>query len=228
MVVDGEKAFITAINMTNTATNTRDFGIVTPDANIITEMNSVFEADWVNAENGKDDTPALSDGNLAWSPNNSLDRLTTLVDSATKTLDIEVENLTSDDIVNAFNRAAARGVNVRLVVPECSLGSPLLNYPAIGKLKGVNVHVEHDGRSIDQPYMHSKMMVADGKRVYVGSINYSYNSLLRARELGVIFLDEKTGDTLDTEFQKDWDRSAVPSDQPDCKQSPPEIDDNAA
>lgn len=219
MVIDDQSAFVTAINMTNTATNTRDFGIVTPDSNIISELDAVFEADWANAEDDGDNTPNLTDNNLAWSPNDSTEQLTKLIGSATQTLDIEVENLTSDDIVNAFNQAAARGVNVRLIVPECSLGNSLLNYPAIAKLNGVSVHVEHNGSSMDQPYMHSKMMVADGKRIYIGSINFSYNSLTKAREVGVLFLDETTGSTLESEFQTDWDRSQDPSPSPSCRSS---------
>lgn len=216
MVVDNKSAWITAINMTNTAQTSRDFGIVTPDKSIIVEMNKVFEADWLNADSDGNTTPSLTDNNLAWSPNNSLDQLTKLIDSATDTLDAEVENITSDDIINHFNSAVARGVEVRLIIPECSYGNADNNYQAVAKLKGVKVHVEPDGHSMAQPYMHSKMMVIDTKRVYVGSINYSFNSTLHARELGVIFLDEGTGSTLSSEFQTDWNRSQNPSKNPDC------------
>jgi cardiolipin synthase A/B len=211
MILDGKSAFITAINLTNTATNSRDFGVVTPDAAIIREMESVFQADWENAQTNADTTPMLTNSNLAWSPNNSQAKLVALVDSAKKSLDAEVESFSSDDIIAAMNRAVARGVNVRLIVPECIYGNATFNYQYLAKLVGVNAHTEHNGMSVEQPYMHSKMMVADGETMYVGSINYSFNSILKARELGVIFQNNDVSRQLSSEFEKDWKRSDTPN-----------------
>jgi phosphatidylserine/phosphatidylglycerophosphate/cardiolipin synthase-like enzyme len=217
MIVDGETAWITSINMTNTGTGSRDFGILTPDQKIIAEIDKVFEADWKAAadDSSVDTTPSVNHPNLAWSPTNSTNQLKKLVDSATRTLDIEVENLGADDLINAFNTAASRGVEVRLIIPQCTGNNPN-NYAALKKLNGVKYHVEHDGKSLSQPYLHAKMMVVDGKRNYIGSINFSYNSTQKARELGVIFLDENIGSKLSSEFETDWNRSQVPGDKPDC------------
>jgi len=217
MVVDGKMAWITSINMTNTGTNSRDFGILTPDEGIITEIDKVFEADWTAAgENSNvDSTPSLSNSNLAWSPTNSTNQLIKLVASASSTLDIEVENLGADDLIAAFNSAASRGVQVRLIIPACS-GNNNNNYAALKKLVGVKYHVEPDSKSIEQPYLHAKMIVADGKRNYIGSINFSYNSTVKARELGVIFLDESIGSKLSTEFDTDWNRSTTTDGTPAC------------
>jgi cardiolipin synthase A/B len=217
LVVDGETIIISAINLTNTAQSSRDFGVITHDANVIEEVENVFDADWENAETGGDNTPPLNNENLAWSPNNSMDQLVRLIDSANSTLEAESESFTSDAVVDAFNRAADRGVRVRLIIPECVFGSNDGNYKHMAQLHGVEVHVEHDGKSIAQPYMHSKMMVADQKFSYVGSINYSYNSIERARELGIIFLDEAASAKLSSEFDKDWNRSQGPNRTPHCK-----------
>lgn len=227
MVLDGQSVFITAINMTNTARTSRDFGIVTSDENAIAETEKVFEADWQNAQSSGGTTPSLEDPNLAWSPNNSDQQLVKLVDTASQTLDIEVENLGSDDILAAFARAASRGVNVRLIVPECVLGNGLFNYQFFAKLPGVNIHVEPNGNSMEQPYMHSKMMVADGKYIYVGSINYSFNSTMKARELGAIFLDEGTAKTIESEYEIDWNRSHKPDPNPSCGKQTEEEHDTA-
>ena len=43
------------------------------------------------------------------------------------------------------------------------------------------------------PYMHAKMMVADDRRAYVGSANYSVNSTTLARELGLLFSEPDLG-----------------------------------
>jgi len=219
MIVDNSVAWITSINMTNTGTSSRDFGILTPDTAIIAEIDKVFESDWTAAGDNAnvDTTPAVNHPNLAWSPTNSTNQLVKLIDSAKDTLDLEVENIGSQDILDALNRAASpeRKVQVRVIIPQCSGNNPN-NYAALKKLKGIQTHVEHDGKSLDQPYLHAKMIVVDKKRNYIGSINFSYNSTVKSRELGVIFLDEDIGGKLSQEFKTDWDRSVAPADPPEC------------
>jgi cardiolipin synthase len=219
MVIDGKTAFVSAINMTNTTTNTRDFGIITPDSGVISEIESVFTADWANAQNGGKDTPALSNPNLVWSPTTSSSLLVQLIDSATSTLVAETESFDAQEIITHLNQAAARGVKVRLIVPECDLGSALFDYPYLAQLSGVNVHVEHDGDSISQPYMHSKMMIVDGTTMYIGSINYTLNSIQNDRELGVIFTNSTISDSLSGDFEMDWSRSQTPATSPSCPSS---------
>ena len=51
------------------------------------------------------------------------------------------------------------------------------------------------------------MMVADGTRAYVGSVNISTNSFDNNRELGVLFSDSTSITTLQQTFQSDWSAS---------------------
>ena len=120
-------------------------------------------------------TPTLQDPNLAWSPNNSTQQLVKLVDTATQTL----ESKSKISAATTSWRVCACGY------PRCERAldrsrvrpwQGLFNYQFFSKLPRVQIHVEPNGNSIEQPYMHSKMMVADGKYIYVGSINYSFNS----------------------------------------------------
>ena len=221
MVVDSGTALITAINLTNTSDNTRDFGVVTADAGVISEINAVFEADWLNAANGTGATPALANGNLAWSPVNSHDKLIQFIDGAVSTLVMQVESLSHPEMIAAFARAAARGVQVQVLVPMCVAGNPLFNYPALVKLQGlgVQVHVMAPPASFNQPYMHSKMMVADSQTIYIGSINFSMNSIVFARELGVLFFNPQVAARLAGEFAVDWGRSVIPAATPVCPRS---------
>lgn len=217
MVVDGRLAFVTSINLTNTAQNSRDYGVETTDSGIISEMESVFAADWDNSANSTGNTPALSNPNLLWSPVNSKSKLVNFIDNAQSSLIATVESLTDKDLLAAYGRAEARGVKVQMIVPKCDEGQALLNYPAIATLKQSNVEVKvmPSPASFDQPYMHAKMMVADGQEVYIGSVNYSYNSTERARELGVLFTDAPSAATLAQDFATDWNRSEDPVDNPD-------------
>lgn len=219
MVIDGQEAFIGAVDLTNTWKNMRDFTVVTPDQRAISEVERVFEADWSNAANQTAVTPPVSDPNLVWSPTNSQTKLVDLINSATTSIVAETENFDETHIIAALNQAAARGVNVRLITPECSFGNAQLNYQGFSQLQGVQVHVEHDGDSPAQPYMHSKMMVVDGRVVFVGSQNLSFNSIRKDRELGLIFSNSRTASQLSSAFETDWNRSQAPSANPNCKAS---------
>jgi len=63
------------------------------------------------------------------------------------------------------------------------------------------VHV----RYISVVYMHAKLMIADGSRAFVGSENFSANSLDNNRELGLLIAEPSAIMTLSQTFQQDWD-----------------------
>jgi cardiolipin synthase len=213
LVVDRSRALITAINLTKNFAKTRDFGISTSDKGVIQEMTAVFEADWQNADANTGVTPPLADSHLVWSPLNSFDRLKNLIDGAKKELELTTENLGEQKIIASIIAASARGVNVRIVVPECDENfDPQLNIPLVNQLiqGGVNARVMPPPYTAVQPYMHSKMIVADGRTVYVGSINLSNNSIHSARELGIIVDDEAAAKKIISTFEHDWQLSIVP------------------
>jgi phosphatidylserine/phosphatidylglycerophosphate/cardiolipin synthase-like enzyme len=53
-------------------------------------------------------------------------------------------------------------------------------------------------------YMHAKMIVADGARAFVGSENFSDQSLDANRELGIIVADPTVLARLAATFSSDW------------------------
>jgi phosphatidylserine/phosphatidylglycerophosphate/cardiolipin synthase-like enzyme len=64
--------------------------------------------------------------------------------------------------------------------------------------------------SPDVPYEHAKMMIADGKRAFIGSINFSTASTTDARELGVFFDDAAAIKTISDDFEHDWAHGVKP------------------
>ena len=221
MVVDGSISFVTTINLTRIFNKTRDYGVITEDASVADEIESVFSADWENAKNNSNTTPKLKVANLVWSPINSKDKLVGLIDSAKKSIVAQVENIGESNIQEAFARAVKRGVNVRLIVPLCTLGSePTRNYP-FGKQiaqMGVKVQMMPSPSDVDHPYIHAKMIIADETMIYIGSVNFSKNSTQYARELGIIFPDKTTATTIGNYFESDWKSSvSIPAQPPtDC------------
>jgi phosphatidylserine/phosphatidylglycerophosphate/cardiolipin synthase-like enzyme len=220
MVVDRATAFITAINLTKPVATTRDFGVVTRVVPIVAEVERVFEADLDNAKHGTGATPELHEPALVWSPVDSRPKLKALIERATKTLDVTVENLGDLVIEDALIAAAKREVVVRLIVPACDKNpDPHLNFAPGAKLAkaGVVVRAMMPPESATQPYMHSKMILADAAIAYVGSVNFSKNSTTKARELGVIFANKAAAKTIASVFDEDWRRAvALPDPPPAC------------
>jgi len=51
--------------------------------------------------------------------------------------------------------------------------------------------------------MHAKAMIIDGDTAYVGSINFTKNSIERNREIGLIFTDSVAINFLEKNFLSD-------------------------
>ncbi|MEO8877960.1 MAG: phospholipase D-like domain-containing protein, partial [Polyangiaceae bacterium] len=64
--------------------------------------------------------------------------------------------------------------------------------------------------SRDLPYIHAKMILVDGARGYVGSVNFSENSTRHARELGVLFDDHAAIAAITNAFETDFAKAAPP------------------
>ncbi|AZZ37029.1 hypothetical protein CIK05_09565 [Bdellovibrio sp. qaytius] len=217
MVINTSEAFITAINLTKLTEITRDFGLIVHDTAVIGEVINVFEQDWQNASSQQGITPQVSELHLVLSPVNSLAKLVNLISSAKKSLSVQVENLGHAQIQSAFIAAAKKGIIVRVLVPMCSKGgSAKLNFPYLKELAagGVQTKVMPTPESIEHPYMHSKMVIADGVVSYIGSVNFSKNSTTYARELGILFSEIEPIKTMSGIFEKDWASAiAVPAEE---------------
>jgi phosphatidylserine/phosphatidylglycerophosphate/cardiolipin synthase-like enzyme len=211
MVVDRDTdhatAFITSINLTRDSARTRDLGIVTHAGTVVADVETLFAADWTNAEKHGHVTPALHDASLVVSPTNSRAKLVALIASAQHTLVGTVENLGDPELAAAFAAAVRRGVAVRMIVPACDKNSnPLYNLPTARALvgAGVDVRLMPAPETADTPYMHSKMLLVDGATAYVGSVNFSLNSTKHARELGVIVANAPVIAQIQATFDADW------------------------
>ena len=210
MVIDKSLAFITTENLTRTSLTTRDFGIETHDPSIIAEFSNVFNADINNSKNGTNITPPLSNNSLLWSPVNAESKLESLLKTATKSIILYVENLSNSVIVNALIEAAKRGVEVKVMTPLCDKNEdPYFDLDALRKLKsnGVSAHAMPPPESFTQPYIHAKAITIDDEMIYVGSMNFSNQSLLRAREVGIILSNKDMANYIKTNFIQDWNFS---------------------
>ncbi len=174
ILIDGTAAWIMTMNATaSSARDNREYIAIDREAADIAQAEAVFQGDFANKQSD-------ASGTLIVSPVSSTKRLGDLIASATTSLDMEAESLADDGIVQAILAAKARGVLIRIVLSTdfTSTGEQA----AIAALKAKSVPLV----SLNDPYVHAKVIVADNARAYIGSINFTATSMRSNREIGLI------------------------------------------
>ncbi|MEJ2635452.1 MAG: phospholipase D-like domain-containing protein [Calditrichia bacterium] len=116
-----------------------------------------------------------------------------------------------DKLDNALRRAAARGVQVRMILSNWDTREPGVQF-----LKSLEVvpNVEVRISTIPQwsggfvPFgrvEHCKYMVSDDHQVWIGTSNWSYSYFHTSRNLGFIIKNDSVNQTLHDIFMKSWD-----------------------
>ncbi len=117
-------------------------------------------------------------------------------------------------VVDALVAAAKRGVNVKVTMTADSSWDS--NFDELAKA-GVHVHLYASSASL---YIHAKMILVDGVRVFLGSQNFSTSSLEDNRELGIIFSSPSIIASLSATFTSDFAK-ASPYDDSSENSTPP-------
>jgi len=200
LLIDGKEAVICTFNLEgNYFERTRDFGVITTNVDDVREIKLIFDADWGFIHNYK-----INDRNLIWSPETARNKLSELINSAKTSLEIYNEELRDRDIINLISAAAGRGVKVSVICPVLKEGKKDSNIEGVNTLEAAGVMVKEVEESINDLYMHAKVIVADRKQAYVGSINFSRGSIDKNRELGIIVNDPVDIEKIESAFEKDW------------------------
>jgi Putative Ig domain/PLD-like domain len=203
ITVNNDESYVSTGNFDNTYYATsRDYGVLDTDASDVAAIVAVFNADYAHTSI----TPSDGD-DLVWSPTDSQTHLLALINGAQHTLDIEQEEFEDTTLVNAIVADENRGVTVRVVIEDPSDYTSELNEvtAAGGKVTGYS--------SSTGFYVHAKTVIADygtsTAKVFVGSENFSSNSLNDNRELGLITTDAGVLSGLETTFNADFTGSST-------------------
>ncbi|MCA1598005.1 MAG: phospholipase D-like domain-containing protein [Chloroflexi bacterium] len=195
MVVDGDTAYVMTTNFTRASFQAnREFDVVDRRPVDVATVRALFIADWTNR------VYTTRDGNLPLSPSDARPLLQALIGSARRTLDVYGEELQDPGMEKALASAARHGVHVRLILPAPS--GPDYDARGVRLVTAASVRVRRLPRSY--LYIHAKVIVADGRRAFVGSQNLSAASLDDNRELGIIVADQRIIGTLEDTFNGDW------------------------
>ncbi|WP_326662392.1 phospholipase D-like domain-containing protein [Streptomyces canus] len=202
ITVDATKSLVLTGNLTSQYYSTgRDYGVFTDDTRDVAAIEKVFAADYA----GTSVTPTDGD-HLLWSPTDSRSRLLSVVNAATKTLDVEELEFSDSTVVDAIAARAKAGVKVRVVLE--TPGDYASEVSEIEAAGGTVVgYSDPDGF-----YIHAKAMVADydlaTQEVEAGSMNISSNSLSSNRELGIILtgtgVAQSVATTVEATFNSDY------------------------
>jgi cardiolipin synthase A/B len=202
LVVDNSTALVQSFNWeSENFTRTRDYAVLTQDAEEVGEIIDCFEADWRRQEfNAQDHS------RLIWCPWNGRERFAYFIDHAQESLVVQNERFQDTLIIERLVKAKLRGVKIHVLTrPAHSLDVEKLT-DGVGGLQimhdvGIKIH------KLKRLKLHSKMLLADGSRAIVGSINISVGSFDKRRELAIEAADDQIVDRLQKIAHDDWKNS---------------------
>jgi len=217
MVIDGgtpaQSAWIMTANMTSSAFGGGEFGmnreylIRTTNPDQIAYTDRLFQADW-DGKATRESLPSLATcPSMGFMANNGRAQLIRLVDSATKSLTIQVEVFNDQDFMVTLGQLVKRGVAVRVTLDHQDPRKPGEPEPDGVIANALAAQGVKDVRFSREINMHAKAFVADGVRAYVGSINLTRGSLDKNRELGVMTDDPSIVTPLARTEAADWAKS---------------------
>jgi phosphatidylserine/phosphatidylglycerophosphate/cardiolipin synthase-like enzyme len=202
MVVDDTTAFVKSLNWdVENLTETRDYAIITSDPQEVEEIINCFEADWSRQEFASGKT-----ARLIWCRGNGRERISEFIDQAKESLWLQNERYQDQMIIEHLVRAKVRGVKVHVMArPPHKLKKEKL-LEGVGGLRILN-DVGVKVRKLKGLKLHAKMLLADGERAIIGSINLAPGSFDSRRELAIEVSDKHIVDRLHDVVHHDWTHS---------------------
>jgi cardiolipin synthase len=184
-VVDGAQLVVLTLNLTRAGLGAnREFVVVDDDGRDVAAAAALIEADRAGAAPAP---PAPS--RVVAAPTTARPALADALARATRTLTVEMEELSDPVVVGALTDALGRGCAVSVALP--SAGRSPATTAAAHRLADAGVVV----RAVDAPTIHAKAVVADGW-LYVGSANLTAASLDANREVGLALTDATARDAV--------------------------------
>ncbi len=202
MVIDEKVAFVKSLNWeTKNLTETRDYAIITSHPQEVQEIMLCFDADW----HRKTFDPG-EETKLIWCSINGRTKIARFIDEAQHSLFVQNERFQDLVIIERLVRAASRGVKVHVMArPPHTLKMEKL-VEGVGGLRimddvGIKIH------KLKHLKLHGKMLLADGCRAIVGSINLTPGSFDHRRELAIEVHDADVIERLKKIAHFDWENS---------------------
>jgi cardiolipin synthase len=189
-IVDNHEALIGTANFDWSAFHkNREYEYTTYKQSIISSLKRIFNSDYDSIE-----FTGYINHNLVVSPGSTAKLLSVINQSGN--IDIETEELGYERPI--LSALARKGSAVRIIVP-----SSISDYD-----KKVVIFLEKYGvrvklMPIRKVYIHAKMIVG-AQKAFIGSENFTYTSLNKNREVGIIIYNNRSINKLKNQFEDDW------------------------
>ena len=194
LLIDHQQLWVMTMNFVHSSfykkNPERNFILRDDNTNDVSEEQKIFDQDFSNQN-----VTALSGlSHLVVSPLNAREKLIQLIRGSTKTVDIYAEGLSDYQLLRAIEDAADRGVKVQILY-----GDELR--PQVKKY----LQRHHVQLKLAQAiHNHAKAIIVDGNAFYLGSANFTKNSIDANRELGVIDWQPQIAQQLTQYFNRDY------------------------
>jgi cardiolipin synthase len=188
IIFDRKTLFVLSFNFTHVdIDHSRGFGIVTSNSKIVQEAVKLFEADCAR----KSYTAGLD--SFVVSPVNARKSLAAFLKGAKKQLLIYDPDIADKDMISILQDRAKSGVEVRVI--GCAAKRLNLQVAKLTKMR-----------------LHTRTILRDGTRAFVGSQSLRAIELDSRREVGMIIRDGKILKQLMDCFESDWAPTGAASD----------------
>ena len=144
--------------------------------------------------------------------------VTSILNSAQKTIRMEMYLLTDREIIDALKAARGRGVDVRVILEAQPTGSGLGNRPAINDLQVANVSVKASNPAYR--LTHEKAIIVDERVALIATFNQTRSSFTANREYGVVDANLDDVAEIVKVFDADWQRVTPTVSNPNLVWSP--------
>ncbi|PJC56930.1 hypothetical protein CO024_00485 [Candidatus Gracilibacteria bacterium CG_4_9_14_0_2_um_filter_38_7] len=173
-------------------TTNREFYIIGRNPTDLQTLQNIFLADFEGKQTFES-TP-----NLVISPINSRKKIEILLTSAKKDIFLYAENFGDESILNILSQKVTDGIPITICMADPTKVSSNTKAIALLKSRGIDV------RTSKKPMIHAKRALIDDIYSYIGSENFSTNSLDENREIGILTKSSPdTSKTFHTLFESD-------------------------
>jgi len=160
-------------------------------------------------------------GQVFTCPDDCISGIINLLDSANTSIELSLQGFDmgwhwgfgDNPMVDAIERALARGVAVRLLI-----NGYYVNYD--DDIRETVNHFNNQWNRTDGydatailmapaeriTKLHNKGVIVDGESVLISSINWNSNAILRNREMGIVIHNDQLADWYLSSFEEDWNR----------------------
>ena len=181
-------------------------------------LEDIFETDWALAGGApRPPSPpayAFGDTTLIASPREllpdprlwDLPALVALLDSARRSIKVQVLTYRADipELRAALDRAAARGVQIQLLISNWVLRHPENLDGLPGEVRILSIPQLPSGFIPFARVAHAKFCVVDGERAWVGTSNWEHDYFFKSRNVGLLLGGGPLPKRLAAFFDGDW------------------------